>query len=303
MRYAAAQMEQSLEPSQMHLEPVSWLLEEFADEWVSRWFIYSRWHNRRDFSEVSADVGRELTGALPGLGKPLGWLAATGIKKSLRRGGVTEENRSALSSSRDRTLAALEAFLTQREEDGRYLLTNHPTPADFGFYGQLEQFRQDPTGSDFMRGYPAICGWLNRIDRMRLPHPVVAASRGEDVELENLNPLFAEFIGTYLQTLVDNAVVRATLDEEASEEDGDRPMVSSDLPDGTSFDFPPSGYLRKRLSFVLEQLDRVFEYEESLLGDGRLRIRSSVLSCLEPLTSTEETRELLAGCDHLPLAS
>lgn len=300
LRYAAARSDQPLEPEWEPLRPVSWLLEEFGDEWVSRWFIYSRWHNRRDFSEVSTDVGRELTGAIPGVSRALGWLAASGIKKSLRRGGITDENRRALKASRDRTLEQLETLVASREEESRYLLTGHPTPADFGLYGQIEQFRQDPTGSDVMRRYSAVNAWLNRLDRMRLPHPVVAGDRGEQIELAELNPLFAEFIGTYLRTLVDNAVRRAEVGREDDGGDDGRPMVRSELPDGTTFEFPPSGYLNKRLGFVLETLSGVFEYEDELLGPEKLRIRSSVLQTLSDLEQTQETQEMLR--DHGPLA-
>lgn len=298
MRYAEEQSEKSIDPTEQARRPVAWLMEEFADEWVSRWFIHSRWHNRRDFSEVSADVGRELTGPVPGLGKPLGWLAASGIKKSLRRGGITEDNRAALEASRERTLEALESLFEEQATERRYILSGKPTAADFGLYGQIEQFRQDPTGSEVMRAYPKICGWLNRIDRMRLPHPVTAEGRSEPVALERLNSLFAEFIGTYLRTLVDNAVLRAKVESGSGSSD-ESPVVSTELPDGTTFEFPPSGYLMKRLKFVLEQLDGVFEYEEQLLGAERLRIRSSVLDTLSPLRDHRETNELLEEYERL----
>jgi glutathione S-transferase len=279
-RFAMERSSKPLLPSQEPLEPVCWLLEEFADEWVTRWFVYSRWYHREDVEATKASIGEEMVGGLPGIERPVGALSASAIKDALKAGGVRESNREALEQSQVRTLRALEAIVEAR--DGN-LLADHPTVADFALYGQLEQYRRDPTGGRHMASHPAIADWLDRLDRMRLPHPVVADRRGGSVDLSVLNPLFAEMFGTYWRVLVENARARERGDDE----------TETTLVDGTPFEWSVSGYLADRLEFVLDQLEILCRHADVLLGSDRLRLGETIEEQVGMLTDDVFGGELL----------
>jgi glutathione S-transferase len=288
-RWAQGESDQSLLPEREALAPICWLLEEFADEWLSRWVVLSRWKHTEDARELRRQIGREVTCGLPGLTTPAGKLTGTMIEKHLARGGVRRENRSALEQSRDRVLQGLENIF--ESADG-YLFGGEPTVADFAFYGQLEQYRRDPTGSERMQLYPAIGEWLDRLDRMRLPHPVVAHRQDAGAGLAELNVLFGEFFGTYWRVLVDCHRAR----QASGGAEGD---IEVELLDGTTFRFYPSGYLAGRLDFVLEQLEAACEHREALFGAGRLEWEEAIGGALDQLAAYREGRARLNAHGNL----
>ena len=258
-RFAISQSSRPLLPEREALEPVCWLLEEFADEWLTRWVAHSRWHHRDDVAATREAIGEEMAAGVPGVERALGRFSARGIKTSLEAGGIRSDNREALEQSRVRTLETLESLLEEGQGDW---FESYPTVAAFALYGQLEQYRRDPTGAKRMRSYPAIGEWLDRLGQMTLPHPVVVDRTSRSLELQQLNPLFAELFGTYWRVLLENARARERGDDEAS--------VS--LLDGTRFEWSVSRYLVQRLQVVLDQLETICRYDDVLLGEGRLRL-------------------------------
>lgn len=283
-RWAEGQSERALVPEREGMEAVCWLLEEFADEWITRWMVFSRWCNDADARAAAREIGGEMTCGLPVVDRPLGRLASRMIKAQLGRGGARESNRVALEQSRDRILQALEGYFDAT--DG-YLFGGEPTAADFALYGQLEQYRRDPTGEDRMQVYPAISEWLDAVDRMRVPHPVVAIRHGAEMELDKLRPLFGEMFGTYWRVIV--AMHRAR-SEGLSRDDG---PVRVELLDGTQFEAAPSRYVAGRVKFVLRQLDRLVAAEPELLGPNGLGIDDAVNRAVERLSGEPSGRELL----------
>ena len=289
--WAIRESDRRLLPDEKRLEPVCWLLEEFADEWISRWMVHSRWYNAEDADEVARRVGGEITGEVPAVGGPVGKLSAAAIKKGLSRGGVREANRRALEQSRDRTLQALENLFERREG---FLFGGEPTVADFSLYGQLEQYRRDPTGGSRMQMYPAIGEWLDDIDRMRLPHPVVAG-RGGGVEPSDLSVLLGEFFGAYWPVVLAAHRAEHSGGVEATES-GD---IAVELLDGTRFEFCPGRYLAGRLEFVVAQLDAICGATPSLIAEEALGIRSAVEKVVDQLAGYGAGRRLLRAHPHL----
>jgi len=287
-RWALGRTERALLPDGEALEAVCWLLEEFADEWVSRWVVHSRWHHPEDERQVARGIGREVTCGVPLVDRPVGALVGNMIQQGLERGGVRGENRPALEQSRDRVLQGLENLFD--ETDG-YLFGAEPTVADFAYYGQLEQYRRDPTGGERMEMYPAITEWLDDVDRMRLPHPVVAQRRGRALELSELKVLFGELFGTYWRVLV--AIHRARSRAAPPDE------IEVELIDGTRFACRPSGYIASRLEFVLEQLDRLCAADASAVGPEALAIREALAGAVDQLTAYEAGKQLLDGYPDL----
>ena len=287
-RWARERTRRRILPEDEGRRAICWLLEEFADEWVSRWVVHSRWCHEQDRRTVSRAIGREVTCDLPMVDRPIGALVSRMIQKGLARGGMREENRPALEQSRDRLLQGLENVFDRA--DG-YLFGAEPSVADFAFYGQLEQYRRDPTGGDRMEMYPAISDWLDDLAQMELPHPVVARRRGTFPDLSDLKVVFGEMFGTYWRLLVASHRAHA----------GGTPpeTIEVELVDGTTFSCEPSRYIASRLEFVLEHLDRLCGADQGTVGPEALTLREAISRAVDQLTGYEKGKRLLGGYPDL----
>ena len=285
-RYVVDRTDKPLLPADAALESICWLLEDFADEWLSLWVLFSRWAH--DADAAGREIGDELTAGVPIVSRAVGRLAAAGIQPLVERAGANEENRQALERSRDRFLQALETLL---ETSPEFIFERYPTVADFSIYGQLSQFDHDATGHQKMRMYPNVREYLGRIDRMKLPHPSVTVHQGKARAVAELGPLFAEFLGTYWRVLVAN--------HQAYNAPKRPKMAEAELLDGEPFTFRPSGYFVARLEFVLSQLDRAYAQREELFGGKGLEIEHALVQQVACLTDYDAGRELLRRFDHI----
>ena len=285
--WAMERSERPVLPEREELAALCWLLEEFADEWVSKVVMASRWLHAEDRRDVSERIGDELVG-LPGLATLAGKGTARAIRTSLVPAGISATNRSVLERSQGRLLQALESLL---EDEPRFLFCDHPTVADFAFYGQLEQFGADPSGARVLRIYPNVREYLDHIDAMTLPHALVRPAEGGRRALSALRGLFAEFLGTYWPVLVTN--------HEAVHQSRRPERVSARMLDGEEFEFKPSGYVVGRLSFVLEQIDRAYGRQETLFGQNGLEIEQGIVTQIARLVETPAGRELLEAYPNI----
>jgi len=154
-------------PSQACDSFLSFLLEEFADEWLWLPALYYRWDFRLDAGNLSRrfmihDFYRDST--------PLNlpeWLAQMVIidrqhDEYVYQGGVQDEaGRLYVQGIYLSTLMALEAHFTQHP----FLLGDHPTLVDFGFAASMfRHFSLDPTPSKIMRlRAPHTYEWVARM--------------------------------------------------------------------------------------------------------------------------------------------
>jgi glutathione S-transferase len=285
-RYVQQRTQRRLLPEREELHALCWLLEDFADEWLSKIVLASRWLNAEDRRDTADAIGDELVAGLPGISSLAGRGVARAIRSELAPGGINEDNRGVLERSRARVLQALESLL---EEPPGFLFCEHPTVADFAFFGQWTQFARDPSGADVLRMYPNVSEYLDRLDAMTLPHPLVRDAEACQRPLSELRGLFAEFLGTYWPVLVTN--YQAIHQEQRPE------RVRAEMLDGESFAFKPCGYLVGRLEFVLEQIDRAYARQETLFGEDGLEIEQGIVVQITRLARSESGRELL---DNFP---
>jgi glutathione S-transferase len=292
-RFVMEHTDRPLVPRDPAMASICWLLEDFADEWLSLWMLSSRWSHQEDAERTGLEVGQELVGGLPGLSRVVGRLASAGIQKAVGRAGGREENFEALRRSRDRTLQALETLF---ESGPAYLFESYPTVADFAFFGQISQYERDWSGAQKMRLYPGVHDYIERIGRMKLPDPSVSVRQASGRTLDDLAPIFAEFLGTYWRVLVANH--HAYLGTQSSGGKR-RDRTEIELLDGTSFLLRPSGYLVGRLKFVLSQLDDAYAEREQLFGGQGLELEHALVQQVAGLTDTAAGRELLRDYPHI----
>ena len=137
------------------------VIEDFADEWLTKAMFGYRWLEEVDQKQMSEWLAFD---ALKGGGE-----AAVAHAKSFRERqvgrmaivGCTRENFPLIEASTKRVLAALEAQVTS----DHWFFGSRPSMAEFSVFGQLSQLGVDPTAQAMMRAeYPYTYRWLMHVD-------------------------------------------------------------------------------------------------------------------------------------------
>ncbi len=140
------------------------LLEDFADEWLTKAMFGYRWLREIDQVQMSRWLAFDQMGG----GSVAASQAAAEFFRTRQVGrmaivGCTEENFPLIEASTRATLAALESHVTTRF----CLFGTRPSLAEFGIYGQISQLGVDPTPEAMMRAdYPYSFRWLLHVDDM-----------------------------------------------------------------------------------------------------------------------------------------
>jgi glutathione S-transferase len=192
------------EPSTSPTDPaanfIALLLEDYADEWLWRPAMHYRWSFKDGAELLSSwlaehspvtDLSLEETKA--------GWVARQ--KGTFVDGdGVTNETRSAVESSYQHALEALEVIFERRD----FILGDRPTQADFGFMGPMfRHFFCDPDPARIMRDTaPGVHEWVARMWNMK-PHRFASASEIQGIP-DDLGYLLKPVLSAYLPYLMCN---------------------------------------------------------------------------------------------------
>ena len=143
---------------------IAHLLEDFADEWLTKAMFGYRWLEAVDQVQMSRWLAFDnMKGG--GLAQSQGFAEQFRARQVGRMAlvGCTRENFPLIEASTRAVLAALEAHMVNRH----CLFGTRPSMAEFGIYGQLSQLGTDPTPQGMMRAdYPYTYRWLAHIDDM-----------------------------------------------------------------------------------------------------------------------------------------
>ena len=158
------------------------LLEDFGDEWLWRPALYYRWAFPEDARLMSDRIAQGMLRDIPA---PLA-LRRTFIRLRqqhvyLRLEGVTKQNARAVEGLYLDTLAALEEVLGEQP----FLLGEHPSQADLGFFGPFfRHFSSDPTPSRMLRARaPAVMHWVGRMWHRPTPRAIQETIRSDSQPL------------------------------------------------------------------------------------------------------------------------
>ena len=141
---------------------IAHLLEDFADEWLTKAMFGYRWLEDVDQLQMSRWLSFD---ALKGGGLE----TSQGMAEQFRERqvgrmaivGCTRENFPLIDDSTRRTMQALESHVVNEH----WLFGTRPSLAEFGIYGQLSQLGVDPTAQAMMRtDFPHTFRWLLHVD-------------------------------------------------------------------------------------------------------------------------------------------
>lgn len=154
--------ERSIVPDDPAQAFVAHLLEDFADEWLTKAMFGYRWLETIDQQQMSQWLAFDLFqgGGLEAIDR-----FASGFRERqvgrMALVGCTRENFALIEASTRRVLEALERHVTTRY----WLFGTRPSLAEFGLFGQLSQLGVDPTAQTMMRrDFPFTYRWLAHVD-------------------------------------------------------------------------------------------------------------------------------------------
>jgi glutathione S-transferase len=203
-RFEAEHAGRHVLPTDPALAFVDALLEDFADEWLTKAMFHYRW-------TYAADV-RKAKGILASwLGQPLDDVAlqqyadmvADRQIPRLRYVGSNPVTQPVIEAGYLRVLTLLEDHFRTH----RFLMGQRPGASDFGFYGQLTQLVQfDPTPMAVAVAHaPRVCGWVAVTEDLSGLEPTDGDWLASEALPETLRDLLAEMGQLYAPLLLANA--------------------------------------------------------------------------------------------------
>lgn len=198
------------------------LLEDYADEWLTKPMFHYRWHYAADIAKAGNILPRwrHLTAPEADIAE----LDRAFSKRQIDRlyvVGSNEKTWETIESSYRRFLAAFDAHLQRHP----FLMGARPGASDFATYGQLTQLAHfDPTPAALTLGTaPRVYAWVDLIDDLTGLEPQDAGWLSRDEAATSLAPLLRELARTYVPVMLANArALAAGLGQVETELDGVR---------------------------------------------------------------------------------
>ncbi|MEL6238064.1 MAG: glutathione S-transferase, partial [Pseudomonadota bacterium] len=152
----------SIVPDDPGMAFLAHLIEDYADEWVTKAMFGYRWLEEVDQKQMSRwlAVDSMKGGSLEKIQQFADYFTERQVGR-MALVGCTRENFPLIEASTRRLLQALEEHVVNEQ----WLLGSKPSMAEFGLYGQLSQLGTDPTAQEMMRAdYPFTFRWLAHVD-------------------------------------------------------------------------------------------------------------------------------------------
>jgi glutathione S-transferase len=198
----------SVIPSDPVLAFLDALLEDYADEWLTKAMFHYRWAFAPDIAKAAAILPRwSRTDQPEEQARQLGRAFA---ERQIARLGVVGSNATTapvIEASYRRLLQLLDAHL----EHSRFVFGGRPAAADFALYGQLTQLAAfDPTPAAIaLEIAPRVVAWIDAVEDLSGLAPNDADWLSRDALPATLRALFSEVGRVYAPFLLANAAAVA----------------------------------------------------------------------------------------------
>ncbi len=179
------------------------LIEDYADEWLTKAMFHYRWAHKPDRDNAGPLL---IFWSLPMLpaAEAENWSAMI-TKRQFDRlyvVGSNEVTAQTIEHSYERFLAVFDALLQHKG----FALGARPAAADFAIYGQLTQLGiVEPTAAAVTARYPRVRAWIDRMEDLSGLEPSVTDWMSRDAALQACAPLLAEIGRVYAPFLIANA--------------------------------------------------------------------------------------------------
>lgn len=251
----------SVVPPDPLLAFVDALLEDYADEWLTKAMFHYRWAFADDIAKAAAILPRWFRTDQPDAAALAAGRAFA--DRQIARLGVVGSNAitaPVIEASYRRLLQVLDARLTS----ARFVFGGRPASADFALYGQLTQLVGfDPTPSAIaLAEAPRVVAWVDLVEELSGLEPSDGDWLTRDQLSASLRPILVEVGRVYAPFLLANAAAHAAGAERVECEIDGRPWVQKPFP----YQAKCLGWLREGRA-ALRTADRA-AVDELLAGTG-----------------------------------
>lgn len=227
-------------PTDPVLRFINYLIEDYADEWLTKPMFHYRWYYEPDI-ELAGTILPHWQ-AIKASAAQLQAMKQEFAQRQISRLHVVGSNDSTaavIEASYERFLQVMDALI-QRQQ---FVLGERPASADFGIYGQLTQLTKfDPTPAAIcVAQAPRVLAWTDLVDDLS-GHPTDDTEWMSATQLrEQLGSLLAEIGRVYAPVLLANASALAA---------GDKTLHA--MVDGQTWTQPTFPYQAKCLQWINE---------------------------------------------------
>jgi glutathione S-transferase len=180
------------------------LLEDYADEWLTKAMFHYRWTHAADIEKAAAILPRwSRIDAREDQVSPLSKMITERQVERLRVVGSNATTAPVIETSYHRFLQLFDAHLTRHP----FLMGRRPGASDFGVHGQLTQLALfDPTPATLtLKTAPRVSAWVEVIDDLSGLEPSEADWTSRNAIPDTLRGLLAEIGRVYVPFLLANA--------------------------------------------------------------------------------------------------
>ena len=179
------------------------LLEDFADEWLTKWMFFYRWHGKTDPDLMAKLLIFDQSMHSQDLNLDKSLIAYIKERQMNRTPlvGAGKKNKGLFTAQYIDFLKTIESLLETRP----FLLGNSPSLVDFAFLGQLSQLAYDPTPAKLMRSYaPLVHRWLTTLMQCSIEKPCFFNTKSSPCPY--LKSILDDFVAPYLNYLSLNTI-------------------------------------------------------------------------------------------------
>lgn len=229
------------------------LIEDYADEWLTKAMFHYRWAHKPDRENAGPLL---IFWSLPMLpaAEAANWSAMI-TKRQFERLYVVGSNdvtAQTIERSYERFLAVFDDLLQHKG----FALGARPAAADFAIYGQLTQLGiVEPTAAAVTARHPRVRAWIDRMEDLSGLEPSAADWMSRDEALHVCAPLLAEIGRVYAPFLIANAAA-----VQAGEANFETTI------DGAPWSQPTFPYQAKCLHWLRETLEALASVDRAWLA-------------------------------------
>jgi len=228
-RLEALHPERSVIPDDPALACLDALLEDYADEWLTKAMFHYRWAFEPDVAQAAAILPRWFR-----IDQPEAEAVAAGrqfAERQIGRLGVVGSN-AATAATIEASYERLLALLDARLREAPFVFGARPAAADFALYGQLTQLAGfDPTPRRVaLERAPRVVAWIDGVEDLSGAEPGDADWISRDALPASLRALFTEIGRVYVPFLLANADALARGAERVEGTIDGRPWVQKPFP-------------------------------------------------------------------------
>ncbi len=200
-------------PNDTKLAFIMWLIEDFADEYMPRMQMHTRWGNEQNRQTISHKIARNILYGIPGM--QVKDLAPVILNRQSTFNIHLGLERDEAKANMDQQVLDLLAILEQHFEQHQFLLGFKPSMADFALFGPLKiHLYDDPQSNQILETQaPNTVEWLHTIMELGDTRGCVGQTEfGDWIDLNNgcpesLTALLCFIAKTYIP--LSNATVEA----------------------------------------------------------------------------------------------